>query len=163
FIADGGSSIAGASVSWLGNNGPESVVGFATAVIAIKGEKRKEVVMNDKLELDIPVSLPDLFPDAADACSDRLVSTSTKREGVERAHVICLDGDTPAASCIHFDAAKSPSPRSREMVRAAGAEITERFGHAIWQVTGISHERRARTISDASRTLPGVVQASAST
>ena len=52
--------------------------------------------MNDKLELDIPVLLPDL-PDAADACLDRLVSTLSKREGVERAHVICLDGDTPAA------------------------------------------------------------------
>src|SRR3546814_1181716 len=101
--------------------------------------------MNDKLELDIPVLLPDL-PDAADACLDRLVSTLSKREGVERAHVICLDGDTPAALCIHFDAAKLPLPRLREMVRAAGAEITERYGHAIWQVTGISHERRARTV-----------------
>ena len=60
--------------------------------------------MNDKLELDIPVLLPDL-PDAADACLDRLVSTLSKREGVERAHVICLDGNTPAALCIHFDAA----------------------------------------------------------
>ena len=99
--------------------------------------------MNDKLELDIPVLLPDL-PDAADACLDRLVSTLSKREGVERAHVICLDGNTPAALCIHF-------------------EITERYGHAIWQVTGINHERRARTVSDALCALPGVVQASAST
>ena len=74
--------------------------------------------MNDKLELDIPVLLPDL-PDAADACLDRLVSTLSKREGVERAHVICLDGNTPAALCIHFDAAKLPLPRLREMVRAA--------------------------------------------
>src|SRR3546814_4037294 len=60
-------------------------------------EKRKEVVMNDKLELDIPVLLPDL-PDAADACLDRLVSTLSKREGVERAHVICLDA-IGRASC----------------------------------------------------------------
>ncbi|WP_298280115.1 hypothetical protein [uncultured Bradyrhizobium sp.] len=108
--------------------------------------------MNDKLELDIPVLLPDL-PDAADACLDRLVSTLSKREGVERAHVICVDGDTPAALCIHFDAAKLPLPRLREMVRAAGAEITERYGHAIWQVTGINHARRARTV-------PGVAFAS---
>ena len=117
--------------------------------------------MNDKLELDIPVLLPDL-PDAADACLDRLVATLTKREGVERAHVICVDDDTPAALCIHFDAAKLPLPRLREIVRAAGAEITERYGHAIWQATGINHERRARTISDALCALPGVVQASAS-
>ncbi|AUX68440.1 heavy metal translocating P-type ATPase [Porphyrobacter sp. HT-58-2] len=117
--------------------------------------------MNDKLELDIPVLLPDL-PDAADACLDRLLATLTKREGVERAHVICVDDDTPAALCIHFDAAKLPLPRLREIVRAAGAEITERYGHAIWQATGINHERRARTISAALCALPGVVQASAS-
>jgi Cd2+/Zn2+-exporting ATPase len=117
--------------------------------------------MNDKLELDISVLLPDL-PDAADACLDRLLATLTKREGVERAHVICVDDDTPAALCIHFDAAKLPLPRLREIVRAAGAEITERYGHAIWQATGINHERRARTISDALCALPGVVQASAS-
>lgn len=117
--------------------------------------------MNDKLELDIPVLLPDL-PDAADACLGRLVATLTKREGVERAHVICVDDDTPAALCIHFDAAKLPLTRLREIVRAAGAEITERYGHAIWQATGINHERRARTISDALCALRGVVQASAS-
>src|SRR3546814_8619759 len=72
-------------------------------------EKRKEVVMNDKLELDIPVLLPDL-PDAADACLDRLVSTLSKREGVERAHGICLDGHTPAAPCPHF---APPQPDKR--------------------------------------------------
>src|SRR3546814_8716428 len=65
---------------------------------------------------------------SSDVCSsDLLVSTLSKREGVERAHVICLDGDTPAALCIHFDAAKLPLRRLREMVRAAGAEITERY------------------------------------
>src|SRR3546814_13845371 len=74
-----------------------------------------------------------------------------------------LDGDTPAALCIHFDAAKLPLPRLREMVRAADAEITERYGHAIWQVTGISHERRARTVSDALCPFPGGVQARPST
>jgi Cd2+/Zn2+-exporting ATPase len=118
--------------------------------------------MNDKLELDIPLLLPDL-PDAADACLDRLVANLSKREGVERVHAIGLEGDIPAALCIHFDAAKLPLPRLREMVRAAGAEISERYGHVIWQVTGINHERRARTVSDTLRALPGVVQASAST
>src|SRR3546814_5682630 len=49
------------------------------------------------------------------------------------------------------------------MGRSAGAEIAERYGHAIWQVTVISHERRARTDRDALCAVPGVVQASAST
>src|SRR3546814_17232758 len=98
--------------------------------------------MNDKLELDIPVLLPDL-PDAADACLDRLVSTLSKREGVERAHVICLDGDTPAALCIHFDAAKLPLPRLRAMVPAAGAEITTPYGDRTCQWTRASTNSRA--------------------
>jgi Cd2+/Zn2+-exporting ATPase len=118
--------------------------------------------MNDKLELDIPVLLPDL-PDAADACLERLVSTLATRDGVEKAHVIAVDGDAPAALCIHFDAVKLPLPRLREMVRAAGAEITERYGHSVWQVTGITHERRARTVGDTLCAMPGVVQASATT
>ena len=66
--------------------------------------------MNDKLELDIPVLLPDL-PNAADACLDRLVSTLSKREGVERAHVICLDGDTPAAALAQMAAGLAPGGR----------------------------------------------------
>ena len=118
--------------------------------------------MNDKLKLDIPVLLPDL-PDAADACLDRLVSTLASRDGVERAHVIAVDDDTPAALCIHFDAGKLPLSRVRDMVRAAGAEITERFGHAIWEAKGINHERRARTVSEALSGIKGVVQANAST
>src|SRR3546814_7442759 len=49
------------------------------------------------------------------------------------------------------------------MVRDGGTEMTSPYGEAIGQVTGISHERRARTVSDALCALPGVVQASAST
>lgn len=115
--------------------------------------------MNDKLELDIPILLPDL-PDAADACLDRLVSTLSAKGGVDRVHVI-NDAQMPVRLCIHFDAAKLPLPRLREMVRAAGAEITERYGHTIWQVSGINHERRARTVSEALYALAGVVQVGA--
>src|SRR3546814_3003096 len=70
-------------------------------------EKRKEVVMNDKLELDIPVLSPEL-PDAADACLDRLVSTLSNSEGVERGHAICLDGEPPDALCFPLAAAQLP-------------------------------------------------------
>ena len=37
FISNGGILIAGALVLWLGTNWPDLLVGFATAVIAIKG------------------------------------------------------------------------------------------------------------------------------
>ena len=116
--------------------------------------------MTEKLELDIPVLLPEV-PDVADACVGRLVSTLSAKPGVERAHVLPADGDTPAKLCIHFDGAALPLPRVREMVRAAGAEISGRYGHATWQVEGIGHERRARTVGETLCQVPGVLQADA--
>ena len=117
--------------------------------------------MTDKLELDIPVLLPEV-PDAADACVGRLVSTLSAKPGVDRAHVVAADGGAPAKLCVHFDPATLPLPRMREMVRAAGAEIGGRYGHAVWQVTGINHERRARTVGETLCAIPGVLQADAS-
>lgn len=117
--------------------------------------------MTEKLELDIPVLLPEV-PEAADACVERLVSTLSAKPGVERAHVLPADGETPAKLCIHFDGAALPLPRVREMVRAAGADISGRYGHATWQVEGIGHERRARTVGETLCQVPGVLQADAS-
>jgi len=37
FISNGGILIAGVLVLWLGTNWPDLLVGFATAIIAIKG------------------------------------------------------------------------------------------------------------------------------
>lgn len=117
--------------------------------------------MTDKLQLDIPVLLPEV-PDAADACVGRLVSTLSAKPGVVSAHVVAADGAAPAKLCVHFDAEALPLPRVREIVRAAGAEIGERYGHAVWQANGINHERRARTVSETLCAVPGVLQAHAS-
>src|SRR3546814_17583303 len=91
--------------------------------------------MIEKLELDIPVLLPEV-PDAADACVGRLVSTLSAKPGVERAHVLPAVGDTPANLCIHFDGAALPLPLEREMGRAAGADSQRRYGHSKWHVEG---------------------------
>ena len=107
--------------------------------------------MNDKLELDIPVLLPDL-PDAADACLDRLVSTLSKREGVERAHVICLDGNTPAALCIHFDAAKLPLLRPCDL---AGDGDQPRTSGAHGQRCAVRLARRGPGKRQHQRDCPG--------
>ena len=117
--------------------------------------------MSDKLELDIPVLLPEV-PDAADACVGRLVLTLTAKPGVERVHVVPASAAEPAKLCIHFDPAALPLPRVREMVRAAGAAISRKYGHAAWEVEGIGHERRARTVGETLCAVPGILQASAS-
>ncbi|MDH2240152.1 heavy metal translocating P-type ATPase [Pigmentiphaga sp. GD03639] len=117
--------------------------------------------MTDKLELDIPVVLPEV-PDSTDACVSRLVSTLSTKLGVDRVHVLAAENSSPAKLCIHYDPAIVPLARIRELAQVAGAEISARFGHALWQVEGISHQRRANTVSERVRAIAGVVEASAS-
>jgi Cd2+/Zn2+-exporting ATPase len=110
--------------------------------------------------MDIPILLPGV-PDADDACVARLTSEIHGREGVEEVHVVAGLGE-PAQLCIHYDPEIMPLPRIRELVASAGARISERFGHVLWQVGGIGHQRRARTVADRLRALPGVMEAQAS-
>lgn len=117
--------------------------------------------MIDKLELEITVLLPEVT-DAADVCVGRLIATLTGKAGIERVHVVPAAGELPAKLCIHFDPAAFSLPRVREMVQAAGAEISARYGHTTWEVEGIGHERRARTVCDTLRRVPGVLEAVAS-
>jgi len=101
-------------------------------------------------------------PDADDACVARLKSEIAGREGIEDVHVKTTGHDGPTQLCIHYDPEVTPLVRLRELVESAGARISERFGHVMWQVDGIIHQRRARTLSDRLRMLPGVLEAQAS-
>jgi len=114
----------------------------------------------EKLRLDIPILLPDVT-DANDACVKRLISLLEARPGIEQAHIGIVEASEPASLCIHFDPEQVTLSRIRDLAHAAGAEIGERFGHVIWQVGGITHQRRARMLGDQLRVLPGVVEAEA--
>lgn len=46
-------------------------------------------------------------------------------------------------------------------MQAAGAAITARFGHVVWQVPSIGHARRARAVGEQLHALPGVLEAEA--
>lgn len=116
--------------------------------------------MTEKLRLDIPILLPEVNT-AADACVQILIEQIAGKEGVEDAHVVAgVDGE-PARLCIHYDPDILPLPRIRDLIAAAGARISERYGHAVWQLD-IPHQRRARSIAERLRTLDGVIEAEAS-
>lgn len=117
--------------------------------------------MAEKLRLDIPILLPGI-PDTDDACVSRLICELKTREGVEQVHIAPADHDNPARLCIHYDNDALSLSRIRELVGSVGAKITEQFGHILWHVDGISHERRARTVAERLRTMPGVLEAEAS-
>ena len=114
-----------------------------------------------RLQLDLPLVLPNA-PDEADACVGRLINDLKGRSGVGRAHVIPPSPDEPAKLCVHYDPSKIELSRLREIVHSAGALISDRFGHILWHVKGLRHQRRVRAITDSLGSMPGVLQADAS-
>ncbi|WP_291297713.1 heavy metal translocating P-type ATPase [Elioraea sp.] len=113
------------------------------------------------LRLDLAIVLPDA-PGEADACVGRLINDISAREGIGQVHVLPAAGEQPAQLCIHYDPAVASLARVREITEAAGAALTERFGHVLWDVEGLANERRARTVTDLLSRLPGVMEADAS-
>ena len=112
------------------------------------------------LRLDLPVLLPDV-PDARDACVARLTDELAATPGVEKAHVLPAENGQPARVCIHYDPARLALPRIRRTAERAGARITGRYGHVVWPVEGLGHQRRARTVARRVQQIAGVVEAEA--
>lgn len=117
--------------------------------------------MTEKVGLDLAIALPEVR-DTADACVARLLTSLRGRPGIEAAHVRQDGAQTEATLCVHYDAGQLPIARLRELVKSTGAQITSRYGHAVWKLGSISHQRRARTIGDRLKALPGVLEAEAS-
>ncbi|SAI65452.1 cadmium-transporting ATPase [Bordetella ansorpii] len=113
--------------------------------------------MTDTLRLDVPIVLP-AASGASDACVARLIGALEARRDVERVHVESPAGQ-PAQLCIHYDPQRLSMSRIRAIVIAAGAEVSGRFGHAAWRMRGITHMRRAATVSAHLRGVTGVVDA----
>ena len=116
--------------------------------------------MPESLRLDLPVLLPEV-PDARDACVARLTDALTATAGVDRAHVVPAANGEPAQVCIHYDPDQLALPRIRRIAERAGARITGRYGHVLWEVDGLLHQRRARTVTERLKQQPGVVEAEA--
>ncbi|MCD9007056.1 heavy metal translocating P-type ATPase [Luteimonas sp. XNQY3] len=117
--------------------------------------------MTEKLRIDLQILLPQV-PDEADACVGRLIDDLTGRNGIEQVHLRAGSDDTPAQLCIHYDQDVLPLARIRDVVESTGAAISDRYGHALWTVEGIGHQRRARTVAERLRSLPGILEAEAS-
>ena len=108
--------------------------------------------------IDLPVLLPDV-PDEHDACVERLKALLTGRPGIVKVHVR-NDGTATPALCFHFDPAVVTLAQVERLARAAGAEITERFGHAIIPIRLVGGEDAARGIEAELARTEGVLSAS---
>ena len=114
--------------------------------------------MTDKVVLDLALLLPDAL-DGRDRCVQRLTETLTGAPGMEDVHVVGAADGAPARLCLHYDPATTNVARIRGLAESGGAKLTEQFGHVLWTVSGIGHARRARTVAEALRRLPGVMEA----
>lgn len=113
--------------------------------------------MTEKLSLDIPIVLPDVQDDD-DACVERLMEECQRQPGIERVHVLAKSDAEVSKLCIHYDPEIIELAQVRSLIRRAGAACTERYGHALWQVQGITHARRARSVEDELRKTQGVLE-----
>lgn len=60
-----------------------------------------------------------------------LIEALTGRQRAYEVHVVAASGEEPARVCIHSDPAALGVSRVREITEAAGARVTERFGHLL--------------------------------
>ncbi len=109
------------------------------------------------VRLDLPLLLPEI-PDARDACVRRLEALLSQSRGIEATHVV----DEPGRSvlCVHNDADTITLDEVQRLARAAGAQITERYGHRVWQLRAIAAEDAGQRIEETLSAVPGVIAAS---
>ncbi len=105
--------------------------------------------------MDLASLLPEL-PDADDACVDRLEALIGEGRGISRAHIHSRDGKTPAL-CLHYDPQVVTLAQVERLAKAAGLQITERFGHAIIPFRLVGGEDAGRRIESELSGLDGVL------
>jgi Cd2+/Zn2+-exporting ATPase len=116
--------------------------------------------MTEKLRLDLPLLLPEV-PDSRDACVDRLESLITRHPGVTEVHLVEQDGRGHAL-CMHYNTETLTLAQVERLARAAGAEVTERYGHAVLPIRAVGAEDAAVRIEKSLRGIDGVLNASVS-
>ncbi len=110
-----------------------------------------------KTQIDLQLILPDVH-DPADQCIARLISLLTGRPGIDRVHI--TDPENGKANlCVHYRPEVLSVQRLRELVDAAGAQLTSTYSHLVLRAGAPLHARAARTLEASLRRLPGVFEA----
>ena len=115
--------------------------------------------MTAKVELELSTMLPDGHAEG-DGCMGRLSEALTRTPGIDEAHIVPA-AEGPAQLCLHYDRDALTVSTLRELALRAGAAITDRYGHVVWQVSGLKRPRRAERITAELERVPGVLEARA--
>lgn len=118
--------------------------------------------MNEQLttRIDLPLVLPDA-QGANDRCIERLTDALTGKPGIDKIHIDDLDSDAPVL-CVHYQPEVIPLQRVRELVAAAGAQLTLKYAHLSARLDVPLHARAARTLAESLRRISGVQEAEVS-
>ena len=92
----------------------------------------------EKLRLDLPLVLSGV-DDAEDRCVTRLTDTLSGRPGIEEAHIVGGDGESPQL-CVHYNPNEITLGRVRELVQSVGAQLGAR-GRAHWTTHSVKNIR----------------------
>ncbi|MBY0502657.1 MAG: cadmium-translocating P-type ATPase [Bryobacteraceae bacterium] len=115
--------------------------------------------MSSKVRIDLALLLPEV-PDEQDACVQRLVTLLQKKEGIQTTHALTKDGAKPQI-CIHYDPNRITLAQVERLTRAAGAETTGQFGHAVLPIRIIDAEDASQRIESELGKIDGVIAVSA--
>ena len=111
-----------------------------------------------RTRIALPVLLPNV-PDARDECVRRLEELLAQRTLVSHANLV--DGPDADELCVHYDPERVSLETVTRIVRAAGAEVTKRYGHRVWPVRMVGAEDAGRKIEETLRGVEGVLSVAA--
>ncbi len=114
-----------------------------------------------KLQIKIPLILPEV-PDEKDQCVDILINRLREAKGLEKVHLSEKTDNSVPQLCFHYDPELISLDRVRILARQTGAEITEKIGHKLIEVSGIRHTHHARNIERKLQRLDGILEAAVS-
>lgn len=109
----------------------------------------------EKTRINLDILLPEV-PNERDECVARIINMLQYQRGIDKVHVVPNEGDKKAQLCFHYDPNTISISKVEELANKAGAEITERYGHLLVEVSGVRHPRHARIIEADIRSIKGI-------
>ncbi|VAW52470.1 Lead, cadmium, zinc and mercury transporting ATPase; Copper-translocating P-type ATPase [hydrothermal vent metagenome] len=110
------------------------------------------------IQIEIPVLIPNMLGEK-DQCIQRIINLLENKKGVDSVHVD--DVDAPRL-CIHYEPAIVSLAQVKSIAEQCGVEVSTQFQHRLLEVTGIRHQRHARSIEQSLQKNKGIIESFAS-